>query len=223
MKTELNTLLNRVDTRLAACAAVAAAGAAMTAPSAKADIIYSGPVNINVPSTTSGIYINVVTGAFGTAAGTAGWDINPWSTTTLNMFTTTANQVGGAGVYVGTGGTYFNLTLGTLISAASTYGATGTNTIAAGTPLNFNSSNNYIGFRFNNEATGAVNYGWFQISLSGTAGAQPRAVVSFAYDNTGAGIMAGQTVIPEPTTFALLGVMAAGALGIRVWRGRKAA
>jgi hypothetical protein len=58
-----------------------------------------------------------------------------------------------------------------------------------------------------------------RISLAGTSGAQPRAIVEYAYEDTGAGIMAG--AIPEPSTLALLGVMAAGALGVRAWRKRK--
>lgn len=224
MKKDLNTLLNRVDTRLAACAAAAGASVAALPATSEADIVYSGPVSINIPSTTAGIYLNVVTGAFGTAAGTPGWDVNPWSSTSLSMFASTAiNTALGGGVYVGTASpnNYFNLAMGTLISGASTFSGNGTSTAAASTPLNLNSSNNIIGFRFTNEATGAVNFGWMRISLSTTSGSQPRAIVEYAYENTGAGIGAG--VIPEPTTYALLGLVAAGALGVRAWRKRKAA
>ena len=60
-----------------------------------------------------------------------------------------------------------------------------------------------------------------RISLSTSAFSQPRTIVEYAYDDSGVGILAGQ--IPEPSTFALLGVMAAGALGVREWRKRKAA
>lgn len=217
MKTQSLALLNRVDARLAACAAIATAGTALTAVPADAAIIYSGPVSLNIQSSIDGIYLNVLTNTSGTSGGTvAGWDINPYGATTLNMFTPTG------GGYVGSGANYFNLAPGAMIGVAQTFG-TGVLTISATTPLNFNSSNNYIGFRFLNESTGITNYGWFQVSLSGTAASQPRTIIGYAYDNTGASIMAGQTVIPEPTTFALLGVMAAGALGVRVWRGRKAA
>src|SRR6478672_6712743 len=88
MKTK--TLLNRVDTRLAACAA-AAAGAAIAAPPAEATIIWSGPVNINIPSTTSGVYLNVVTGVFaGTPGGAPGWDLNPWASSTLEIWANNA-------------------------------------------------------------------------------------------------------------------------------------
>ena len=91
-------------------------------------------------------------------------------------------------------------------------------------PINLNSSNNIIGFQFidPNLNGGAVAYGWMRISLGATSGGQPRAIVEYAYENTqGMGIMAG--AVPEPSTLALLGVMAAGALGVREWRKRKAA
>ena len=204
--------MNRVDTRLAACAAVAAAGTALTATPAHAAVIDSGPVNINIPSTINGIYLNVVTGMAGTNAGTPGWDINPYSSSDLEMYTPS-----GGGTF-GDGTSYFNLGPGAYISSAGTF-ETSVSTVNAGTPLNLNSSNNYIGFEFLNEATGATNYGYIQVSLSSTAGGQPRSIVEFSYENTGAGI----TVVPEPSTFALFGVMALGALGVREWRKRKAA
>ncbi len=72
-----------IDARLAAyatLAGVALAGAA----AAKADLIYSGGVNVNLPSTTAGIYINLVTGVIGTnPASVPGWDINPLGSATL--------------------------------------------------------------------------------------------------------------------------------------------
>ncbi len=223
MKTDLNSLLNRVDTRLAACAALAAAGAAVTATPAKADIIYSGVVNHNIPSTTAGVYLNVVTGGTttGSSTGLAGWDVNPWSTGGLGLFNS-ANP-GGAGTYVTStaGGTMtLNLALGSLISGANFFGSN-SSTAAGAAQFSLNSSNNLVGFRFLNEATGVLNYGWMRISLSTAPGAQPRSIVEYAYENTGAGIGAG--VIPEPSTMALLSLMAVGAVGVRAWRKRKAA
>lgn len=219
-------ILPAIDARLAGYATLA--GVALAAPSlTKADIVYSGPVSINIPSTTAGVYLNVVTGVNNTSpAAVPGWDFNPYSSTALNVFSSTgtggnATALGGVGPYVGSGSTYSNLAFGTLISGASTFAGTGVNTVSAGTPLNLNSSNNLVGFRFFNEATSAVNYGWVRISLSGTAQAQPRAIVEYAYDNAGGGIGAG--VIPEPATTTLLGAMALGALGLRAWRKQKAA
>jgi hypothetical protein len=68
--------------------------------------------------------------------------------------------------------------------------------------------------------TNATNFGWVHLNTTGTTGF-PATIVDYAYEDSGASIMAGQ--MPEPSTFALLGVMAAGALGVRAWRKRKAA
>ena len=75
-----------IDARLAAYATLA--GVILGgAPAAKATIIYSGPININLPSTISGIYINLVTGVTGTTpASVPGWDINPWGSTSFNIW-----------------------------------------------------------------------------------------------------------------------------------------
>ena len=211
---------SRMDGRLAAYATLAGAALAVPAlaPEANATVVYSGPISINIPSTTAGIYVNIGTGAFGSNAGTTGWDINPWSSSSLSLFNDTAS----GSHYVGTGTTYFNLLFGTLISAASTFATVGVATVNGATPLNVNSSGNIIGFSFLNNAQGnALQYGWARISLSATPQAQPRAIVEYAYENTGAPILAGQ--VPEPSTVALLGVMAAGAIGVRAWRRRKAA
>ena len=73
-----NKKLNRIDGRLAAYATLAGAALAAPAiPSADATIIYSGSVNINIPSTTSGIYLNLSSGVFRHGSGGApGWDLN---------------------------------------------------------------------------------------------------------------------------------------------------
>jgi hypothetical protein len=173
-------------------------------------VVLSGPVNINIPSTTAGVYLNLVTGVNNPSPGLVpGWDINPWSSTTLNMFVPTPQPAGGT--YVGSAAGWQNLTVGTLVSAASTFaaGSVGQNLAF---PLNFNSSNNYVGFRFINEANGnQVHYGWAQLQISGTAASQPRAIVQYAYESVaGVGI-----TIPGPGALALIGL--AGLTG----RGRR--
>jgi len=223
----LNKKLSFIDGRLAGYATLAGAALAAPAlPSADATIIWSGPVAINIPSTTAGIYLNVVTGVFNTVpASVPGWDVNPFSATSLSFFNPTA-PAGGVYVVNTPGGTSAtapdNLPFGTLISSLSGFGSGAIETTG---PLaaQLNSSNNLIGFRFVDATLngGAVAYGWMRISLGATTGAQPRAIVEYAYENTqGLGIAAG--AIPEPSTMALFGVMAAGALGVREWRKRKA-
>ncbi|MEE2973317.1 MAG: PEP-CTERM sorting domain-containing protein [Planctomycetota bacterium] len=78
---------------------------------------------------------------------------------------------------------------------------------------NFNSTDRdsgYIGFAFEN-ASGSTRYGWAEIEEVESRGFR---VVRWAYDDTGAGIAAGQTVVPAPGVAGLL-ALAAGAAGVR--------
>jgi len=215
-----------VDGRLAAYATLAGVvlAAPAMAPSADASIVYSGVVNINIPSTTSGIYLNVVTGVFGGST-TPGWDVNPWASTSLEIWgNNTASPNDGVldNFTGGSAASVDNLPVGTIIDGSWNYGRTdGTVESTGPTAFVLNSSNNIFGFRFLNESTSQLDFGWARISLSATLAGQPRMIVEYAYENTGLGIAAG--AVPEPSTMALLGVMAAGALGVRAWRKRKAA
>jgi PEP-CTERM motif len=197
--------------RKTAIAAAAGAGLMLAASSSFAVIVTSGTVNLSIPLTTNGLYVNVVTGATnlpGSTAGTTvpGWDINPWSATGLAFFSST-NPAGGAYVLSGTS-TVGNLAAGTLISGTSTFGSG----VAANTAqFNLNSSNNLFGFRFFNEATSAVHYGWARLSLGASSIDPARMLVEYAYESTpGLGIQAG--VVPEPGTYALMGLGIAGVL-----------
>ena len=64
----------RVRAHIAACLLLGAG----VCGNAHGAIVYSGPVNIPIPDTADGLYVNVVTGANGLTA-VAGWDINPYS------------------------------------------------------------------------------------------------------------------------------------------------
>lgn len=212
MKNRVASLAARVDGHFARCAALAAAGvggAMVVAPqAAEAAVISSGAININVPSTTAGVYINVVTGVNNISPGLApGWDINPWSGTNLNFFNPTAPA---GGVYSRGGATagVANLPVGYTIDATNIWTSGSASTNAGWTP-NLNSSNNCFGFRFQDETDqNRTKYGWMRIALSTSLFAQPRAVVEYAYESTGGGIGA---CVPEPSSLALI---ALGALGL---------
>lgn len=208
------TTKTRLDGYVMACSAAAAVAAiGGTANQAEAQIVYSGVVNINIASTTNGLYLNVVTGAINepgntTGGSVPGWDVNPWSSSALNYFSP-GNPAGGVYVQRTGGGATANLPFGTMIDGASLYGSSTAQT-TGNEPHILNSADNLIGFRFFNEANNQVHYGWMRISLSGTLAAQPRAVVEYAYESQpGVGIGAG--VIPAPGSLALL---ALGALGM---------
>lgn len=219
-----NPLTTRTHARLAAYTTLAGATLAATAattPEAKATVVYSGPVNLTVPITSAGIYLNVVTGvSAATPAGAPGWDINPWGTSTLFLYGAT----GGGVLNNFTGGSSAtlidNLAVGTLVSNAFTFGSNSVETTGT-TAFALNSSSNYAGFSFTNESTGQTDYGWIRFSLSSGYNVAPRTVIGYAYENSGAGIAVG--AVPEPSTTALLGALATGAVGVRKWRRRKTA
>lgn len=188
-------LRRRLESHFGVLAVACAATGLAAVEKADAGIVHSGPVNINIPSTTAGVYLNVVTGVSNASpASVPGWDVNPWSTTGLGLFNPAAPT---GGVYVGTaaaGTQASNLAPGTPIGPASLFGSN--NSAAANSAVfNLNSTSNIVGFRFQNEANAnAVHYGWMRISLGAAHGAQPRSIVEYAYeDQAGVSIPAGAT------------------------------
>jgi len=199
----LQSLLSKFDKRWLGAGA-AAAGAMAASQASEAAVVWSGVVNINIPSTTAGVYLNAVTGVFGTAAGTPGWDVNPWSSAGLGLFSPAAPA---GGVYVVTAAGFgANLAPGAPIGPANTYGS---GSSANNAQWNLNSDQNCIGFRFQNEQNGnQIHYGTMRVSLGATAGGQPRSIVSYAYES-----VAGQPIAacaPEPSSLALLALGAVG-------------
>lgn len=200
-------LRTRVGLHLAACAA-----AATVAGSSSAAIVWSGIVNINIPSNIDGVYLNVVTGQSGTSgSAVAGWDVNPYSATTLTWFSSTGGGYARGG---GSSATLVdNLAFGTVIGSGLSYGSGSVETTGA-TAFILNSDQNLVGFRFvNGSGAGATtHYGWMRIQVSGTLSAQPRAIVEYAYESDANGSITAGT-IPAPGAVALLGL--AGLVGRR--------
>lgn len=193
--------------------ALALASTAFAMADASAAVVtVNGP--INVPSTFDGLYLNLVTGASGSSgASTPGWDINPYNSgTALSFFwagTPTASHGGVAGSATGP---YLDLAPGTMISAASTFTATTSSlqTTAFQTP-----GTHTLGFRFFNESTSSINYGYMSLTSGGSNGF-PLTINGWSYENSGGAISVA--VIPEPGTGLML---AAGALAIGALRARR--
>lgn len=178
-------LLNRLDAHFGVCTAMAAAATiAGTGEQANAAIVYSGVVNIPIPNTFSGVYVNLVTNVT-SGAGFLTQDINPYYAA-ANMW------MGGDGFNraVGTAATgpATNVVAGTVISlTTSTFQTTafpGMGNFVGGTPGLFC-------LKFRNEVTGVDNVGWVRINRGISPGAGT--IVDYAYENAGGTIAAGDT------------------------------
>ncbi len=194
--------------RLAAHFAVAAV-ATVVAGAANAAIVH-WDANLVIPNNIDGQYINVETRVFGSTPGLApGWDLNPYGTSTTTMSWFAAAAPSGCVTGLGQSGTIVgvaNLSNGTIVGSASTFGNTASGVANGGWALN--SSNNF-GFRFL-AADGLVHYGYGVMSIGATMGV--RTLVSIDFESVAATSI---TVVgvPAPGAIALLGL--AGLAGRR--------
>lgn len=210
---KIQSLPRRLDSTLALAAAV---GAVAVPAVSKAAVVFSGPLNISIPATADGIYVNFITGLTGTtAASVPGYDWNPYGSTAL-LFYWGGTGALNSGVASTTTGPYLVLQPGAMISSGSTFSqsANGANNETAAFRAGVNG---YLGVQFRNETTGIQNFGYVHLQTTGTSG-YPATILDWAYDNTGAAI----TIVPEPATTSLLGALALGALGVRAWKRRQA-
>ena len=204
--------LNRLESYALAATAVTAS----LVTSANAAVVSSGPVSIAVPATIDGVYLNVLTGATGSAgSAVAGWDINPYSSTTLTFNTPAAADTGGV-VRLGSATTantsVANLATGVLVGNLpgmwfSTGLASASTTAPVGRPFLLNSSNNFVGFRFLNEATNSIHYGYLRFQIG--AALTTRTIIEYGYES----VAGASILVPAPGAVALLGV--AGLVGTR--------
>jgi hypothetical protein len=208
-------IFDRVMASCTALGAVSGVGIVASAPEASAAIVYSGPISLTVPATTAGLYLNVLTGASSALPlAVPGWDLNPYSSTGFSFFNpgSPANSHG-----VLTVGGVALIPVGTFVDSSGIFTSGGFTS-----QVTLNSPNNYIGFRFYNESTTAIHYGWAQFLFGATV--QNRSFIGYAFDDVpGAGITIGATgisAIPEPSSS--MGVLALGAAGLLI-RSRKAA
>lgn len=198
--------LNRLEKYVTSAAVVASiAGAADAA-------IVTWNINQAVPATLDGLYVKIDTQQFTSLSGTnlPGWDINPYGSTSLGFFATSTSPNPSA-TYVRTqaSGGPSSLSAGTVIGASSTFANSTTSVISStNTPANGWSLNavNYFGFRFHNNTTGAVNYGYGAMQVGATATA--RTLLFIEYGDAGESV----TIVPTPGAMALLALagMAAG-------------
>ena len=195
----------------ARCAALVGTAAVLAfAQSAHAVTVVSPAANVTIPLTALGIYINAVSGVINVnPANVPGWDLNPFGSTVLAFFNPAAPA---GGVYVVTGGTTpVNLSAGSVIGPASTYGS-GSANFAGTWQLN---AINYIGFRFIADDT-LLHYGYASV-IVGTSAIDPVRRIGNIWYESNANTAITIAAIPEPSTWLLMlgGLAAAGALARR--------
>lgn len=213
------TLLLLRDRRIAGFAILTAVVFVIAAVDrAKADIVYSGIVNINVPDNSNGVFVDFVTGALYFAGGNQGWDFHAFNDGTGLTFQSASFPDGllATGPQGGTTSVARRLNFGDAIDSTGQYNFG----ISQGT--NFHLTGEfYLGLYFTNESlpNHPGNYGWVLLRTNAPAGFAAT-IVSYAYQTDGTMITAGAPV-PEPSTFTLLGTMVAGALSAWAWRRRE--
>ena len=185
--------------------------------SATAAVISSGPVNINIGGVPPGVFLNVVTGQTGTSfGGFPGYDLNLFGFgSTLNVSGPVVNGAQsptGGFARLNDGLNIANLANGAVIGDLpdmfwQTVNAGITTTSPVGSPFFLNSTNNYAGFRFLNENTGQVHYGYLRLSIGATLAT--RSIIEYAYED----VAGASILVPAPSALALLG--AAGIAGSR--------
>ncbi|MEY4118513.1 MAG: hypothetical protein RLZZ116_1841, partial [Planctomycetota bacterium] len=163
-----------------------------------AAVVHWSNANLVIPATIDGLYINVETRASGSAGSVvAGWDINPYSATSLTWFNATGTgMMRYPGVTTGSAG---NLAAGTVIGASGSYGSGAVVVGSAAGNWQLNSVNTF-GFRFV-AADGLTHYGYGFMSVG--AAITNRTITDIFYEDVAATAI---TVVPAPGAFALLGL-----------------
>ena len=192
------SISNRLEKHFAVCAAAVATVACVGTANAA---IVTWNANLVIPNNIDGQYINVETQVYGSAAGlVAGWDLNPYGTSTTSMSWFGAAAPNGCVMGLGQGGTtsaVASLSGGTVVSAASTFGNTASSVTAGGWMLN---AANYFGFRFLG-GDAQTHYGYGVMTVGATMGV--RTLTSVYFESVAA---TGITVAPAPGALALLGL-----------------
>jgi hypothetical protein len=180
-----------------------AAGLVAATDRADAAIVYSGEMNISIPTDFEGVYIDLDGMTSGTTP-IAGWDINPFFggsviSTSVDFHPVAESVVSTARILRLDEGIEVN---GTLTFAGSPGGSS--THMGAGTDQFVEGVESYIGFSFTTNGSEGPYFGWIRIEV--TANNPGGVVRDWAFDDSGAPIEVG--VIPEPSALLLVALAA---------------
>lgn len=169
---------------------LAAAATCCVVTISQAGIVHWSDANLIVPATIDGLYINVEARTTGSAGSVvAGWDINPYSATSLTWFNATGTgMMRFPGVTTGSAG---SLTSGTFVGPTGSFGSGAVVIGSAAGNWQLNASN-YFGFRFV-AADGITKYGWGRFVIGASIFGADRLIAEIAFDDSGAAIAVGNT------------------------------
>lgn len=180
--------------------AAAAAVSTVACPAGAAVVLWNA--NLAIPSTSAGLYLNIATQS-STTAPAAGWDINPYGSTSLSFFASSAAP-NPPSTYVrtqGSGGPS-SLGIGFVVGPSSPF-VNSTTAVISGTSVTNGwqlNAINYFGFRFYHEGLGGIRYGFGIMQVGATSSS--RTLVSVLWEDSGGSI----AVIPAPGAMALVGL-----------------
>lgn len=157
--------------------------------SAQAAVVCSPVVSLDVPATTEGLYVNLVTGTSGTSEGAVpGFDVNIYAAASTNpsgqlKFYWGPESTGGAGV-VSSGDAYAVLGPNVTIDSNSPF----TRAAFTGDTSAWQSgTSGYLGMRFRSEIPAIIVYGWLALSTTAPLGF-PATIEGWCYEDSGAAI-----------------------------------
>ncbi|MFM9181000.1 MAG: hypothetical protein ACKOV8_07130, partial [Phycisphaerales bacterium] len=155
--------------------------------------------NLVIPNTIDGLYINVQAQTTGSAGSVvAGWDINPYSATSLTWFNATGTgMMRYPGVTTGSAG---SLAVGTVIGSTGSFGSGAV--VVGSNPGNWQlNAVNYFGFRFV-AADGGTKYGYGTFAIGSSISGADRTITNLYYEDVSGASIVG----PAPGAIALLGL-----------------
>ncbi len=161
-----------------------------SAATAHANVICSSMTPLDVPATSEGLYLNLITGAWGVReSDVPGFDIDIYAAVSTNptgqlkFYWGPASNSGGG--VVSSGVRYAVLGSNVTVGADSAFtreGFTGDTSVwMAGTT-------GYLGMRFRDETSASIVYGWLGLTTTAPLGF-PATIEAWCYEDSGASIM----------------------------------